>query len=306
LSDAVEEVLWIKAQGSNLLVPANAGAQYAVASSSSISFLENKERAAAVAQMYRDAGIQLSLHCDLGKHVAAAGLASDMWLSGCSSSRFPVDLIFRGIQMDRIATSILAAKGSAKIGEYLRAFARGSVDVFDRKQSKAKNLLWELELHALLRSQSVSVELEEPDIVAKLEGENIGIACKKIYSHANVEKALSTGVDQIERVSEYGILAINLDDLRPPNTIRVSTSARELGHSLTQENLTFLDQHDRHFRKYLSTGRVMGALVAAGGIGYVDRAYQSARQFTVWSMPNLHPAKAALLDKLAEQIRFRW
>jgi hypothetical protein len=71
---------------------------------------------------------------------------------------------------------------------------------------------------------------------------------------------------QIEKVSEYGLLAINIDNLWPPNQLRASTSDEELGHSLTQENLAFLDRHDRHFRKYLSTGRVMGAMVASSGI----------------------------------------
>ena len=63
-------------------MPTGAGATSAVASSTSISFLEGKEQAAAVTQMYRDAGIQLSPQCDLPSHIAAAAEVSDRWLSG--------------------------------------------------------------------------------------------------------------------------------------------------------------------------------------------------------------------------------
>jgi hypothetical protein len=300
-----QKTLWVKDPVTNLLVPARAGAVSAVASSSSISFLEGKEQAAVVKLMYREAGIQLNPTCDLAKHIAAASHVCDQWLSG-KVRKIPVGLLFRGIQMDKIATSVLAAKACPKIADHLRHLASGSLDVMARRSSKAKDKLWELELHALLRARSIMADLDEPDIVAKMKDAVIGIACKKIYSHKNVEKTLSVGVAQIEEVSEYGLLAINIDDLWPPNQIRASTSDDELGHSLTQENLAFLDRHNRHFRKYLSTGRVMGAMVASGGIAYVDPSYQSARQFTTWTMPGLEPAKAKLIKELQDQIQTRW
>jgi hypothetical protein len=300
-----QQTLWVKDPVTNLLVPARSGATSAVASSTSISFLEVKEQAAAIAQMYREAGVQLSPHCDLAKYIAAAGEVSDQWLLG-KDRKIQAGLLLRGIQMDRIASSLLAAKGSRKITEHLRHLAKGSLDVFARRPSKAKDTLWELELHALLHARSVTAELDEPDIVAKMNDVVIGIACKKIYSHGNVEKTLSVGVAQIEQVSEYGLLAINIDDLWPPNQIRASTSDEELGHSLSQENLAFLRRHIRHFQKYLSTGRVMGALVASGGIAHVGSSFQSARQFTGWTMPGLEPAKEKLIKELQDQIQARW
>jgi len=301
----VQKTLWVKNPVTNLLVPAGAGARSAVASSTSISFVEGKEQAAAVAQMYLEAGIQLRPHCDLAKHIAAAAEVCDLWLSG-KDRKIPVDLLFRGIQMDKIATSLLAAKESPRVAEQLRHLASGSLDVLARRPSKAKSTLWELELHALLRTRSVIADLDEPDIIAKMNDTVIGIACKKIYSHANVEKTLSVGVAQIENVSEYGLLAINIDDLWPPNQLRAATSDEALGHSLSQENLAFLDRHDRHFRKYLSSGRVMGAMVASGGIAYVAPSYQTARQFTTWTMPGLEPAKADLIKNLQDQIQTSW
>jgi hypothetical protein len=301
----VQKTLWVNNPASNLLVPASAGAKLAVASTTDFSFLEGKEQAEAVARMYRESGIQLNPNCDLAKHIAAAVEVSDQWLSD-KVRKIPVGLLFRGIQMDRIATSVLAANESPRIADYLRQLATGSLDMFARRPSKAKNTLWELELHGLLRTRSVVANLDEPDIVAQVNGMAIGIACKKLYSQANVEKTLSKGVEQIEKVSEYGLLAINIDDLWPPNQMRVATSEQYLAHTLSQENLGFLNRHDRHFRKYLSSGRVMGAIIASGGVAYVEPSYVSARQFTAWTMPGLEPAKAELVQSLQDQIQARW
>ena len=194
--------------------------------------------------MYQAAGIQLNPSCDLAAHIAAAGEVCDQWLSG-KVRKIPIGLLFRGIQMDKIATSVLAAKKHPKLADHLRNLASGSLDVMDRRSSKAKNTLWELELHALLLARGIAADLDDPDIVAKLSDTVIGIAWKKIYFHKNVEKTLSGGVAQTEEVSEYGLLAINLDDLWPPNQLRASPSDEELGHSMTQENLAFLKQHER-------------------------------------------------------------
>jgi hypothetical protein len=301
----VKKILWAQSPASNLLVPASAGARSAVFSSAAFSFLEGKQQALAVARMYREYGVQLNPSCELAKHIAASVEISDQWLSG-KVRKVQVGVLFRGIQMDRIATSVLAAKESPKIADYLRHLASGSLDILGRRSSRARNILWELELHALLRTRSVTADLDELDIVARLNDMEIGIACKKIYSHENVEKSLSVGVEQIERVSEYGLLAINIDDLWPPNQLRIATSEEYVGQTLSQENLHFLDRHDKHFRKYLSSGRVIAAMVASGGIAYVEPSYLSARQFTTWTMPGLESAKAKLVDDLQDLIQRRW
>jgi hypothetical protein len=293
----MEKILWVKSSGSDLLLPASAGAKSAVASSTTLSYLEGKRQALAVDAIYRHLGVQLNGNCDLAKHIAAAVEVSDCWLTG-NGRTIQVELLFRCIQMDRIATSVLAAKDSRDISAHLRHLASGSLDSLDRRPSKAKSTLWELEMHSLLRAKSVDAHLAEPDVVARISDTVVGIACKKIYSHENVEKTLSVGVEQIEAVSQFGLLAINIDDLWPPNQIRLATSEQYLAHTLSQENLQFLGRHQRHFRKYLSSGRVMGALIASGGIGHVKPAYLSARQFTTWSMPGLEPEKRKALDDL--------
>ena len=295
--------LWIRSPVSNLMIPS--GATSSVASTSTISFLEGKEQAAAIRRMYADYDVKLNPSCDMARHISAAIEVSDKWLLN-KTKEIQTGTLVRGIQMDKIATSLLAARNSKKIRQYLRHLTSGSLDVFNRRPSRAKSALWELELHALLLRQSVTVELEEPDTIAHVNNWPIAIACKKTYSDENVEKTLSRGVAQNEKVSSYGLIAINIDDLWPANQIRASTSDEELGHSLRQENAEFLRRHDRYFRKYLSSGRLMGVMVAGGGIAHVGRSFQSARQFTTWAMPNLEPAKAKLLEILQSRLQSGW
>ena len=104
--------------------------------------------------------------------------------------------------------------------KFLTVFTSGSLNLQQRDNSLAKNMLWELELWSILRRRSFSATLREPpDIVVIFEGAMVGIACKKLYSENNVEKVLSEAVGQIEAVFDYGIVAVNLDDLILPDQI---------------------------------------------------------------------------------------
>ena len=201
--------------------------------------MDGKENAQAVAKMYCDANVRISPNCDLAKHIAAAVEVSDKWLSG-TGRNIQAGTFFRSIQMERIASALPAARESPRFAEYLRHLSVGSLDIFERRPSKAKDTLWELELYALRRSKSVAASLTEPDIVAHINGFDIGIACKKIYSHKNIGKTLSIAVEQIEAVSEFGVIAINIDDLWPPNQIRVATSEEFVAHLFSTENRRFL------------------------------------------------------------------
>jgi hypothetical protein len=77
-----QKALWVIDLVTNLLVLANAGAMRAVASSTSISFREGKEQAAAVRQMYRAAGIQLNPSCHQRRGAIVrmdSGIGADEW-----------------------------------------------------------------------------------------------------------------------------------------------------------------------------------------------------------------------------------
>ncbi|MDP2806014.1 MAG: hypothetical protein Q8O24_08760, partial [Gallionellaceae bacterium] len=179
---------------------------------------------------------------------------------------------------------------SVQAKEYLSALLIGSLDLLSREQSKAKDTLWELELWQALTRMGMHATLEEPDIVVTFDDARIGIACKKFYSENNVSKVLSQAVSQFEGDFAFGIVAINLDDLTPANTILKATSIDQMLELISQVNFSFIKRHERHLRKYLESGRAIAAFVSTSVISDVVTGkprFNNSRQSTLWNIPGL-------------------
>ena len=170
---------------------------------------------------------------------------------------------------------------------------------------KAKDTLWELELYQILRAHSIKASLGEPDIVANYSGAQVGIACKKFYSESNVSKVLSNAVGQIEKTFELGIIAINLDDLLPADSIIKVKTLEQMSGALVQRNDDFLRAHERHLRRYLTPGRALSALISCSAFAIVtesQRPLMNARQSTVWHIPGLPMEKEQRMNQFVALI----
>jgi hypothetical protein len=203
-------------------------------------------------------------------------------------------------QIERIATAALSTTRCAAQESTLRGLLTGSLDLLGREQSKAKDTLWELELLRILVDHKIDATLGEPDLSVHFSGAPVGFACKKIYSEGNVSKVLSNAVSQIEREGEFGIIALNLDDLLPANAILKAPTLAVMSSMLEDRNNAFLRTHERHFRKYLTAGRAISALVSCAAIADVENAenrFLNARQTTVWQMPGMPYEKAEQMNK---------
>ena len=163
-----------------------------------------------------------------------------------------------------------------------------------------------LELWSILRRRSFSTTLREPpDIVVTFEGARVGIACKKLYSENNVEKVLSEAVGQIEAAFDYGIVAVNLDDLILPDKILKARNQEEMGKILRDLNLAFLNRHKRHFKKYLAPGRLLSAIVSTSVLAetYNQRPrFNVLQQATIWAIPGLPSEKEKQLGRFYMQL----
>jgi len=266
--------------------------------SSSNTYLQIKQKALALEQLYSDAGVLLSPSSDLARLITDAKGLSDSWLID-SIEKIQTTQLFRVGHLDRIAEAALPLRDvPARIG-FLTALASGSLDLLERKKSKAKDTLWELELWAILKRRSFNAALEEPpDIVVDFQDFRIGIACKKLYSEKHVQSVLSKAVAQIEASFDFGIVAVNLDDLVPANMILQTPTQETMSRKIDDLNARFLRSHERHFRKYLASGRLISALVTTGVLADVYQArvrFNTARQSTVWTIPGLSPDKDRVL-----------
>jgi hypothetical protein len=209
-------------------------------------------------------------------------------IDGAAFGRITFNDVFGAAQMDRVSSAALLLEDEGNAYPYLLALLKGSINLLHREQSKAKDTLWELELLKIFRNIGIKASLEEPDIVVEFKGAKIGIACKKFYSEANVSKVLSIAISQIERAFDFGIVAVNLDDLLPEDQLVCAATIESASAMLEKRLLTFMKKHERHLRRYLEPGRAMTALVSCGALVDVQTEkprFQNARQTVAWHIP---------------------
>ncbi len=270
---------------------------------SSQTYLQIKDKALALERLYGDNEVALPDGCDLARLIADAKSLSDQWLT--DHTKLQMTLLFRAINLDRIADAVLPLQSVTDRAKYLRSLTSSSLDSLDRQTSSAKNILWELELWSILRGHGLDAALQEPpDIVVSFEGLEVGLACKKFYSEKHVQNVLSKAVAQIESSFELGIVAVNLDDLIPENRILRTATHQSMSQYIADFNASFIRSHERHFRRYLATGRVISALVSTSVLADVQHGWPRvnyARQSTVWIIPGLKAEKEKQLKRFYDK-----
>ena len=249
-----------------------------------------KSRAGEIEDLYADAGLAISPTCSLAQLIGNA--------------KKSVADEFDAIHLNRLAEAILPLRDVPGKEKYLNALTSGDLDCFNRRDSYAKNIFWELELWTILRRGCPSAFLQDPpDIVLSLLGGTLGVACKKIYSEKNVEKVLSEAVSQVEGDFNVGVVALSLDELIPPQKVLKVRNKMEMDRILHKFTDDFVMRRERHLRKHLSTGRLVSALVSVNVIAEVLEwkvRFNSARSSLAWTIPELSAEKEALLNQFRE------
>ncbi len=294
--------IWLNTP-SGIAVPAGTTSQLNQASSQT--YLAIKDKAKAIEQLYTTNQIPLPTTSDLARLIEDAKALSDSWITNRINDT-PMTTLFRVGHLDRIAEAILPLADVPDRSKYLTAFSSGSLDLLKRVRSPAKDLLWEVELWSTLRRRSFNATLQEPpDLVVRFEDSTVGIACKKLYSEKHVQNVFSQAVDQIESTFSFGIVAINLDDLVPPDQILKSPTQKLMGQFIDNLNVRFIQRHERHFRKYLASGRILSALVSTSVLAdvYAEHTrFNNARQVNVWTIPGLSKEKEKQLRRFYVQL----
>lgn len=253
-------------------------------------FIEIKNRADEIEKIFEEAGILLPSNSGLGKLISNAKKLCDNWLL-CDKDGLDYEMFFWGLHFDRVADAILLLNHESEKDKHLKALISGTLNFFERKRSKAKSILWELEVWAKLRKRMAKVYLKEPpDIVVDYEDSRVGIACKKLYSEKHVQNVLSEAVKQIEKEFEFGIVAINIDDLLSPDVVLKMESSEAVSEKLNQKNSEFINRHSRHFNKYLSTSRIISTIISTSIIADVPSEkprFRNTYQWTVWTISEL-------------------
>ena len=282
-------VLW-RTLPSGIIVPQGVFSDRTVGSKKTL--LEIKERAQAIENMYKSSGIRIPTNSGLGQLIRNAEVVSENWLLD-KQDRMNHEMFFLSIHLDRVADAILPLMAVPRKDQYLRDLLSGSLNFFERRHSKAKNVFWELELWSKLLRRTEKVYLNEPpEIVVEYGTSRVGIACKKLYSEKHVQNVLSQAVGQIEGEFEFGIVGINIDDLLPEDMVLKSHSSKGASEQLNRFNSSFISNHMRHFRRYLSAGRIISAIISCSIVTDVESErpqFRNSYQWTVWTLPEISP-----------------
>ncbi|MFZ3375719.1 MAG: hypothetical protein WA183_09215, partial [Chthoniobacterales bacterium] len=267
-------------------------------------YLEIKDKALALERLYADNKVVLPNGCDLARLIADAKSLSDHWLT--NHAKLDMTLLCRTSNLNRIADIVLHLRSVTDRAKYLTLLTCGNLDSLDRQRSTAKDALWELELWSELRRHGLDAELQEPpDIVVSFEGLEVGLACKKFYSERHVQDVLSEAVKQMESRFEFAIVAVNLEELLPADQFLSTATHETMGKYLDDFNSDFLRRHDRHFRKYLATGRVVSVLVSTSVLAHVQHGrppFNYARQSIHWMIPGLEAEKEKQLKRFYDKL----
>lgn len=112
---------------------------------------------------------------------------------------------------------------------------------------------------------------------------------------------MSQAIGQIERNCSSGIVALDIEDLLPENAILQVPNSQGMAVRLNAHNDSFMQRHERHLRKYLEPGRAISVVVSCGAmVDILDRSprFYTARQTTMWNIPNNSPSQSSQVDAI--------
>jgi len=264
-----------------------------------------KAMAEEVKQLYSLHKISIPAQSNLNQLIEAAHQLSDSWiLDKVDSISMPT--LLRAFHIFRIAKAVLSLNAEPNIDLHLRKLISGDLSLLDRKQSAAKNFLWEIELFSTLKAHGVHPKFTEPDLQISIHGSPISFACKKIYSEKNFAKTLSTAVAQIEKCKNNGVVAINIDELLPSQNFLNGNTHQSTNKILQEFNTRFINKHDFYLRKYLSSGRIISCIVSSSIIADVRDAptrLNNVSQMTFWTIPALSPFRQSLVNEFYARLK---
>jgi hypothetical protein len=172
----------------------------------------------------------------------------------------------------RIARSIETALADPGSKAAIDRVTRSDINLSTRQRSQGKDALFELDLYRRFKLGKVEVRFEEPDLIVPLSNSSLdyGVACKKVYSEANVASRFKDGCRQLRDHRRQGIVAFNLDDLTPENSVWKESEQKALQLRMTTMNQDFVYRHKEHFSKAIARGECDGILVCTSVISDVQ------------------------------------
>ena len=272
---------------SGILVPA--GSTTDAHSVSKTSIAATKLDGLEMLKIFRTKGLDPSRSASLTALIEHTSQLSDALLTAQDDQTSYAQL-FSALQLRRLIEAVDAVANEPASPRLLSELLDGTLDLLIRTRSKAKDTLWEIELLCTLRTNGVATEIGEPDLLLAASSDQVGVACKKIYSATHFSKTLSVAVKQIQRSLKLGIVAINIDDLMPADSILKAPSEDMAANILNARVSEFMVEQERHLRRYIEPGRAIAVLVSCAALTDLEKRkpqFCNFRHTVVWHIPSI-------------------
>lgn len=92
-----------------------------------------------------------------------------------------ISKFFSALHVERIYSGIELLKTEKNKEKYLKDLLNGTLNFFERRNSHAKSILWELEAFNKIKHAIPETYLDEPDIVVDIDQFRIAVPCKKYF-----------------------------------------------------------------------------------------------------------------------------
>lgn len=211
--------------------------------------------------------------------------------------------LITSLHANRISGAVMEVADDPSAAELLARIAKNQLNLSDREQSKAKDALWEIELLSKVKARGLAARLvEPPDIVIRLDSEDIGVACKKVYSERGAEDQVRKGCVQLSSF-KGGVVALNLDQLVPKDNILSAATRSGASEVLHRLLVGFVNRNLHRLERFVKGGRCDGLLlcITAEADLYESRVrINSVSETMIWTMEGAPRARVDRLRRLGE------
>ncbi|MFL9996241.1 hypothetical protein PQR34_34610 [Paraburkholderia sediminicola] len=246
------------------------------------------------------ANVQVKPNSALGALFSKADKLNRSWIA--QTDKEDIRMLIEADEAARIAESVLSAVNDSAASEAIRRITKSDMHLSTRQPSQGKDALWELSLMKFLQLRNVPTRFKDPpdlEILFSDLGE-YGVACKKVHSEDSVGKQLTKGLKQIEPYRGAGLVAFNLDDLTPGESILASATRSEASGHLDAINRAFIERHRFRFQKAVMDGKCDGIWVSScvhADIAGLSPRFNRITESTLWTVTE---ARLATRLRIAE------
>lgn len=202
---------------------------------------------------------------------ADARLAKTSWRELMHGTRDLFELLY--------ICDVLAVRHLEALRAVLRALLKGCEVPDHEASSGARDFQFQTLLGAQFVAGGLHVEFEEPDFRFTLDGQQYGVAAKRVRSSNQIARRVKEGGEQLRRQGLAGFVALNVDALIQPAGKFLDVRQHDPDFTLAARALldAFQDKHDRQtFLAVRANRMVLGVCLSFTAVGFVAVPWQPA------------------------------